>query len=97
MTRLTKVRDLPMLAREIIRTNQLVEDSKNKAVFHAIECGSALIEAKALCKHGEWLGWLKSNCSVSERTTQIYMKLANECPLLDHSNTQRVADMSTGV
>jgi hypothetical protein len=83
-----------MLAEEIIRTNQLVEDSKNKAIFHAIECGAALIEAKALCKHGEWGVWLRNNCSVSERTTQVYMKLANEYPLLEDSNTQRVADLS---
>lgn len=94
MNELTTTRDLPMLAGEITRTNQLVEDSKNKAIHHAIECGAALIEAKALCVHGEWLGWLKSNCDVSERTVQVYMKLANEYPLLEESNPQRVADLS---
>ena len=94
MNELTTARDLPMLAGEIIRTNQLVEESKNKAIHYAIECGAALIEAKSLCKHGEWGVWLKNNCSVSERTTQIYMKLATEYPLLENSNPQRVADLS---
>ena len=73
----------------------MILDCLNELLFLSqLKWVAALIEAKALCKHGEWLGWLKSNCRVSERTTQIYMKLANEYPLLEDSNTQRVADLS---
>jgi hypothetical protein len=47
-----------------------------KSAEHAMAAGDALTEAKAQLKHGEWLPWLKSHCEISERTAQVYMRLA---------------------
>lgn len=38
--------------------------------------GEALIAAKALVKHGEWLDWLRSNFDASFDTAEVYMKVA---------------------
>ncbi len=66
---------LPILAAEIRKAHAGVEDAARTAAEHAIEAGTALIEAKALVKHGEWLPWLKEHCEISERTAQLYMKI----------------------
>ena len=48
--------------------------------FHwATKSGQALLAAKALCKHGDWLPWLHANCpDMSVRSAQVYMKLARK-------------------
>jgi hypothetical protein len=49
----------------------------------AIECGQALISAKAMLKHGEWLPWLAKHCpDVSPRTAQAYMRICRGAPTL---------------
>jgi Protein of unknown function (DUF3102) len=53
-----------------------VLDAAKTAAERAIEAGRALIEAKALVKHGEWLPWLREHCQLPERTAQLYMKIA---------------------
>jgi hypothetical protein len=55
-----------------------VQDALNSAVMRAMAAGDLLLEAKALVRHGEWLPWLEEHCDVSERTAQIYMKLAED-------------------
>ena len=66
---------LPVLAAEIRLAHAGVEAAAKVAGQRAIEAGTALIEAKALLKHGEWLPWLKEHCQISERTAQLYMKI----------------------
>jgi Protein of unknown function (DUF3102) len=46
------------------------------ALEHAVTAGELLIEAKTRLGHGQWLGWLRTNCRVPERTAQHYMRLA---------------------
>ena len=46
------------------------------AIEHAIRAGEALIQAKQLVEHGQWLPWLRDNCKMSERTAQNYMRVA---------------------
>jgi hypothetical protein len=46
------------------------------SVVHAMAAGDLLIEAKAQVPHGQWLLWFNKNCTMSERTGQLYMKLA---------------------
>ena len=46
--------DLPELARTINRAQANVESLLNEALGHALEAGSALIQAKSLVRHGEW-------------------------------------------
>ena len=40
------------------------------------ECGVMLIEAKSQVAHGQWLGWIKVNLTMSEDTAQLYMRFA---------------------
>ncbi len=67
---------LPILAVEIRRAHANVQEAAKTAAEYAIAAGHALIEAKELVGHGEWLPWLKDNCALAERTAQLYMKLA---------------------
>jgi Protein of unknown function (DUF3102) len=81
---------LPVLAAEIRKAHADVQDAAKTATQRAIEAGHALIEAKSLVKHGEWLSWLKSNVDLSARTAQAYMRLAESQA---EPNTQRVAHL----
>ncbi len=67
---------LPVLAAEIRKAHADVQDAAKTAAERAIEAGHALIEAKALVRHGEWLPWLREHCALPERTAQVYMKIA---------------------
>ena len=40
------------------------------------ECGVMLTEAKAQVAHGQWIGWIKVNLTMSEDTAQLYMRFA---------------------
>ena len=81
---------LPALAERANAAHKACETVANEAVQHAIDSGNALIEAKALCKHGTWQPWLADNFDGSMRTGQIYMQLAREAPKLE-AKAQRVA------
>ena len=67
---------LPQLAAEIRKAHADVHGAAKTAAQRAIDAGHALIEAKALVKHGEWLPWLREHCALAERTAQLYMKIA---------------------
>jgi hypothetical protein len=68
---------LPVLAAEIMNAHAEARRAAEMSVGHAIRAGNALIEAKAVIKHGEWLPWLRDNCQMSERTARVYMRLAS--------------------
>jgi Protein of unknown function (DUF3102) len=68
---------LPVLAAEIRRAHADLQEAAKTAAEHAITAGHALIEAKGLLKHGEWLPWLREHCALAERTAQLYMKIAS--------------------
>jgi hypothetical protein len=59
---------------------------------HAVKAGELLWEAKRQAGHGGWLEWIAENCEFSERTAQLYMKLASALPQV--ANPQRIADLS---
>lgn len=69
---------LSVLAEEIRAAHAGVQTAAQQAAEYAIAAGKALIEAKALVKHGEWLPWLKANCGFAERTAQLYMRIAEK-------------------
>jgi len=54
------------------------EDGMAAAVRNAITAGNALTAAKAQCKHGDWLRWLKENWGFSRQLAHRFMKLAND-------------------
>lgn len=67
---------LPILAAQIQVAHQEAVAAVRTAAERAIEAGHALLEAKSLVKHGEWLPWLKQHARISERSAQFYMKIA---------------------
>jgi hypothetical protein len=70
---------LTALAVEIGQEHTCALRFAETAARHAIRCGERLIEAKALCRPGQWLGWLKGT-GVQERTAQQYMQVARVPP-----------------
>jgi hypothetical protein len=67
--------DLDSLAHEINRQQQLADDHFRTSVQHGLNVGRLLLQAKDGVRRGEWLTWLASNTSLSERTAQGYMQL----------------------
>jgi hypothetical protein len=47
-----------------------------RGLAHAVEAGKLLIEAREQIPHGQWLPWLREQCSVPERSARRYMELA---------------------
>lgn len=80
---------LVVLADEINRAHGGVRQAAREATSRAIDAGGALLEAKALLEHGEWLPWLREHCAVSERTARLYMRLA-----ANRDQIGNVADLS---
>jgi Protein of unknown function (DUF3102) len=62
--------DLPALAERANEYHAKAEGAARFALEAAWTAGNSLIHAKALCGHGEWLGWLATNFTGSERTAQ---------------------------
>lgn len=51
---------------------------KNQAAESIIQLGYELIRAKEKLPHGEWGNWLRDRVNFSQRTANIYMRIANE-------------------
>jgi Protein of unknown function (DUF3102) len=81
------------LAARIKAEHQASANAMQRGVEHAIRVGELLIEAKDKISHGQWLPWLTEHCAMSERTSQLYMRLARSKPELE-ANPQHVADMT---
>jgi hypothetical protein len=79
--------DLSRLAVTANAEHAAFETTQTAALAHAIAAGEALIEAKCMLGHGEWLPWVEANCDFGERTAQRYMRIAR--------NTSRVSDLRT--
>jgi len=62
-------------------------------IAHALAVGDALNRAKKLAGHGRWRHWLETECGLSERSAQAYMRLANHREVLE-ANPQHAADLS---
>jgi len=88
-----KLTTLPTLAAEINKSHQQAENYAKSAIEHALACGDALLKAKKQVKHGEWLPWLQTNTTVSERTARNYMRVAGNRKQLE-SKTADVADLT---
>jgi hypothetical protein len=84
---------LPELAARIRAEHDATAIAMQRGVDHAMAAGDLLIEAKAQLKHGQWLPWLRDHCAMSERTAQLYMRLAKNRAEIE-ANPQRAADLS---
>ena len=65
---------LPELASQIKNANVVFGNAQKICIEAAYDMGECLVEAKALCKHGEWEGFLKK-ATVSVRSAQRYMRI----------------------
>ena len=62
---------------------------KNQAAESIIQLGYELIRAKEKLPHGEWGDWLKNRVNFSQRTANLYMKIAKEFG----SNSQSISNL----
>jgi Protein of unknown function (DUF3102) len=82
------------LAARIRVEHEAVSDALADSVRHAIAAGELLIEAKGQLKHGQWLPWLRDHCTISERTAQLYMRVAKNRTEIENQIRNGVADLS---
>lgn len=64
------------LADQINQEHAAATTAATRAVHHAIRAGKLLIAAKEQIGHGGWAAWLSESFKGSERTAQVYMRLA---------------------
>jgi len=79
------------LAAYINDASAQAEQHATTATEKAMLVGGYLIQAKSLVPHGEWDAWVSSNCTISLRVAQAYMRLSRTVPALDLANTKRVS------
>ncbi|QBR72169.1 hypothetical protein CU048_13810 [Beijerinckiaceae bacterium] len=85
---------LPELAARIRAEHTAVSLALRESLGHSIAAGELLIEAKEMVPHGAWLPWLRDHCSISERTSQLYMRLARNRTEIEGPNAQPIADLT---
>jgi hypothetical protein len=83
---------LPTLADRANMEHHAAEDSARSALDHARNAGVLLLAAKDRVEHGDWESWLRVNFRGSQRTAQVYMRIAARWDDIT-SKTQRVADL----
>jgi Protein of unknown function (DUF3102) len=83
------------LAARIRTEHRAAAASLSDAMRHAMTAGELLIEAKTLVKHGQWLPWLSDHVSISERTAQLYMRVArNRAEIEAAKSATAIADLT---
>jgi DUF3102 family protein len=93
-TSITTSNSLADLAARIKAEHGAVATALKDSVRHAIAAGELLIEAKAQLAHGQWLPWLSDHCTISERTAQLYMRVAKNRADIEAQIRNDVADLS---
>jgi protein gp37 len=68
--------ELAALAQEINAEHEAGRKDMRQALLHYHTAGERLIRARAKCKHGEWLPWLKKNVKFSQPHASRYMQFA---------------------
>lgn len=64
------------LAADIRAGHRRCLDAMKGVIVQARDIGKHLIAAKKLMQHGEWTGWVESNCKFAMRMAQNYMLVA---------------------
>jgi hypothetical protein len=95
-TALAASNSLTDLAARIKVEHAAAAEKLSEALRHAMAAGDLLIEAKGLVKHGQWLPWLKDHVDISERTAQLYMRVAKNRAEIEAQKRNDVADLSLG-
>src|SRR5665213_3095606 len=63
---------------EINKRHAEIIKAARTSLDNAIRIGELLSETKSGLKHGEWLPWLQSNLTFSDRTARNYMRCYDE-------------------
>jgi hypothetical protein len=91
-----RLHSLVELAARIRAEHEATSTALKSSVEHAMKAGDLLIEAKAQLKHGQWLPWLAEHCVMSERTAQLYMRIAKNRATIEANIRNGVADLTLG-
>jgi hypothetical protein len=94
LTDIATSNSLAHLAARIRSEHEAVATALKESVRHAIMAGELLIEAKGQVPHGKWLPWLSDHCTISERTAQLYMRVAKNRTAIEERIRNGVADLS---
>ncbi len=81
------------LARVIDQEHAAAAAAANTAIQHALNAGRLLLQVKAQLAHGEFLPWLRSNCTVKQRQARAYMRVARNWRRIE-SKTAPGADLT---
>src|SRR5258706_3006884 len=84
------------LAARIRAEHEATDAALKSSVEHAMAAGHLLVEAKAQLKHGQWLPWLTEHCAMSERTAQLYIRIAKNREAIESQIRNGVADLTLG-
>jgi hypothetical protein len=76
---------LDQLAEQIRTWTAEVHKACATALRFALDAGDALIAAKEQVPDGRWAQWLKTNCFLSQRSAQLYMRLARYRADVEHA------------
>lgn len=63
------------LASRINQEHAAATAAAQTAIGHALNAGRLLLQVKAQLPHGEFLPWLRSNCTVKQRQARAYMRV----------------------
>jgi DUF3102 family protein len=67
---------LAELAARINTEHGQVEAAVRDGLLHAGQAGSLLLQVKSRLPHGSWLPWLQTNCQVTPRQAQRYIRVS---------------------
>lgn len=85
---------LASLARLANQEHDQAQTCFRSGVQHAERARRALISAKGKLAHGQWTAWLAENFHGSERTAQLYMRLARHMGETDDETRNAIAEMA---
>jgi Protein of unknown function (DUF3102) len=91
---LTLSNSLVDLAARIRAEHEAAGGALKRSLQHAIAAGELLLEAKAQLKHGQWLPWLSEHCELSERSAQLYIRIAKNRTTIEEQMRNGVADLT---
>src|SRR5260370_4403754 len=84
------------LAARIRIEHEATDAALKSSVEHAMAAGDLLIEAKGQVSTGQWLPWLTDHCAMSERSAQLYIKIAKNRETIENQIRNDVADLTLG-
>ncbi len=85
---------------DCIEAATTASNARRAELQHALDCGRALIAAKAKLPHGSWLDWLKAEAGkrgtkLAPRTAQEYTRLAEKWPQIEaEANARALAHLT---